>query len=141
MKFEFCPTTCSRDELSPFCSWSSKKVRRYAHQEKNLIRLDSANDALEARVGMSSDRTVSSVVKCNLRKTYIIDGISRSWQKEKSVSRRTGKGSELLTAQEWQELGGKISTFSRVMRVKERTISKAWQKLVDPRDRGRGLMD
>ncbi len=121
----------SQKEFVPFLQRVIKKVRKLT-KKKILTRLDSAHDALETRVALSGDRTVSYIVKWNPRKADLNHWHLKAFAEGKASSPREGKRVAVFTVQERQEHEGKPYIFNRVMRVTERTIDKGGQLLLVP---------
>lgn len=121
----------SQHEFIPFLQRVVTKVRKLT-KKKILVRLDSAHDALDTRVAMTGDRTLSYIVKWNPRKTDVHHWHAKAFAEGKVSKPRDGKSIALLTVQERQQHEGKAYTFSRVMRVTERTITKTGQRLLLP---------
>jgi len=121
----------SQNEFIPFLQRVITKARKLT-KKKILVRLDSAHDALETRVAMTGDRTLSYIVKWNPRKTDVKHWHAKAFAEGKVSKPRDGKRIAVLTVQERQEHDDKSYTFSRVMRVTERTITKTGQRLLLP---------
>jgi hypothetical protein len=121
----------SQKEFIPFLRRVIKKVRKLT-KKKILTRLDSAHDALETRVALSGDRSVSYIIKWNPRKADLRDWHAKAFSEGKVSTPRDGKRVAVFTIHERQEHEGKTYQFSRVMRVTERTIDKGGQLLLVP---------
>lgn len=121
----------SQKEFVPFLTRVIKKVRKLT-KKKILTRLDSAHDALDTRIALSGDRTVSYILKWNPRKLDLSYWQAKAFGERKISTPREGKRVAIFTVQERQEHEGKPRIFSRVMRVTERTIGKGGQLLLVP---------
>jgi hypothetical protein len=121
----------SQKEFIPFLRRVIKKVRKLT-KKKILTRLDSAHDALDTRVALSGDRSVSYIIKWNPRKVDLSYWHAKAFAEGKVSTPREGKRIAVFTIQERQEHEGKTYQFSRVMRVTERTIDKGGQLLLAP---------
>ena len=133
---------CMEIELRPGCQHSQKdfvpflqRVFNKARQltkKKILARLDSAHDAIETRVELSGDHKISYIVKWNPRRVDLTYWHTKAFAEGKIITPRDGKRVAVFTVRERQEHEGKSYTFSRVMRVTERTIDKGGQHLLVP---------
>ena len=121
----------SQEKFIPFLNRVVKQARQLT-PKKLLVRMDSAHDAVETRVALSGDRSISYIVKWNPRTTN-----RNLWAKKAFAEGRVsvpyeGKRIALLSIKQTQEHEGETYTFRRVMQVTERSIDKGGQRLITP---------
>lgn len=121
----------SQCEFIPFLKRVIEKARSLTSR-KLLVRLDSAHDALDTRVALSGQRTVSYIVKWNPRKEDQREWAERIFDEGEVVTPRAGKRVGLFTVYIRQIHEGRTYQFKRVMRAVERTIDRLGQRLLVP---------
>lgn len=102
-------------------------------KKKLLVRLDSAHDALETRLALRGREKVSYIIKWNPRREDTSALIARAFAEGLVSEPRPGKRIALLTIRKSQKHEGKKYTFTKVIRVTERTIDKRGQLLLVPK--------
>lgn len=121
----------SQCEFIPYLNRVIEKARSLT-SKKLLVRLDSAHDALETRVTLSSHEKVSYIVKWNPRRANKKKWARRIFEEGSVTTPRAGKRVGLLTVHVRQVHEGKTCQVKRVMRAIERTIDKRGQLLLTP---------
>ena len=132
LEVEFRPgSQHSQKGFIPFLSRVLKKARRITNK-KLLVRLDSAHDSVETRVELERHPEVFYVLKWNPRKLSRAELASKVFREGKVTKPRSGKRVGLIRVKEEQEYEGKSYTFTKVIRVTERTHDKTGQLLLLP---------
>ena len=121
----------SQCEFIPYLNRVLEKARSLT-AKKLLVRLDSAHDALETRVILSSHEKVSYIIKWNPRRANKKKWAKRIFEEGSVTTPRAGKRVGLLTVHIRQVHQGKTYQVKRVMRAVERTIDKRGQLLLTP---------
>jgi len=119
-----------QDGFIPFILRIIEKARSLTSR-KLLLRLDSAHDALDTRVGLAGQKNVSYIIKWNPRREDQREWAERIFKEGKVTEPRDGKKVGLLTVYIRQVHEGKTYMFKRVMRAVERTIRRG-QRLLAP---------
>jgi hypothetical protein len=121
----------SQCEFIPFLKRVLQKARSLT-SKKLLVRLDSAHDAMETRVTLSSHAKVSYIVKWNPRRANKKKWARKIFEEGTVTTPRAGKRVGILIVHVRQIHEGKIYRVKRVMRATERTIDKRGQLLLTP---------
>jgi len=121
----------SQDGFIPFLDRIIEKARGLTSR-KILVRLDSAHDALDTRVGLAGKRNVSYIIKWNPRREDRLEWAGRIFKEGKVTTPRDGKRVGLLTFYIQQVHNGKTYRFKRIMRAVERTVDRRGQRLIVP---------
>jgi len=121
----------SQEGFVPFMKRVLKKARTLTGK-KLLVRLDSAHDAIEARVLLRKAEKVAFIIKWNPRLEDTRELCNRAFSEGKVTEPRPGKRVALLTVRKRQEYKGETYVFTKVIRVTERTINKHGQILLLP---------
>jgi hypothetical protein len=121
----------SQDGFIPFLDRIIEKARGLTSR-KILVRLDSAHDALDTRVGLAGKRNVSYIIKWNPRREDRLEWAGRIFKEGKVTTPRDGKRVGLLTVYIQQVHNGKTYRFKRIMRAVERTVDRRGQRLIVP---------
>ncbi len=121
----------SQEGFIPFIERVLGKARSLTSQ-KVLVRLDSAHDALDTRIGLAGRKNVSYIVKWNPRREDQREWATRIFREGNVTSPRNGKRVGLLTVHIQQVYEGKTYRFKRVMRAVERTVDRRGQCLLTP---------
>ncbi len=105
---------------------------RILTNKKLLVRLDSGHDAIETRVFLRKADKVSYIIKWNPRRENTNKLREKAFAKGKVTEPRDGKRVALLTERKQQESEGATYTFTRVIRVTERSKDIHGQLLLIP---------
>lgn len=105
---------------------------RVLTSKKLLVRLDSGHDAIQNRILLGSAERVSYIIKWNPRRQDTSELSSKAFAQGKITTPRDGKRVALLTERVQQEHDNQTHTFTRVIRVTERSKGKHGQLLLLP---------
>ena len=122
----------SQQGFIPYLERVIHRARTLVGKKRLLVRLDSAHDALETRVALHAQKQVSYIIKWNPRREDTSAIVTRAFEEGAVTEPRPGKKVALLTIRKSQKYEGKQYTFSKVVRVTERTIDKRGQLLLVP---------
>lgn len=112
-----------------------KRVLGKARQlttKKLLVRLDSAHDAIENRVLLRKAKDVSYIIKWNPRNEDTSELYKKAFTKGEVIEPRPGKKVATITVNKRQQFEDETFTFTKVVRITERSIDKHGQVLLVP---------
>jgi hypothetical protein len=121
----------SQKDFVPYLSGVVDKARSLTNKPL-LARLDSAHDAVETRAAIRQQEKVSYILKWNPRKETAAEWRDYAFANGRVTEPRPGKQVAVFTKRIQQEHEGKSYTFTRVMRLIERSIDKRGQILLVP---------
>ena len=121
----------SQEGFIPFLGRVLKKARGIT-KKGLLVRLDSAHDAVETRVELEKRPGVYYVLKWNPRRNSKAQIASVVFKEGEVTKPRPGKRVGILKVQEKQEYEGKVYTFTKVIRVTEKTHDRRGQLYLIP---------
>lgn len=121
----------SQNGFLPFLDRVIKKARSITKKQL-LVRLDAGHDSIETRAALEGYPEVFYVLKWNPRKVSRAELASKVFREGKVTKPRPGKRVALITVKEEQEYKSKSYTFTRVIRVTERTFDRKGQLLLLP---------
>ena len=121
----------SQKGFLPFLDRVIKKARSITEKQL-LVRLDGGHDSIETRVALEGYPKVFYVLKWNPRGASRASLASWVFREGKVTKPRPGKRVALITVKEEQEYKGKGYTFTKVIRVTERTHDRKGQLFLLP---------
>jgi hypothetical protein len=122
----------SQKGFLPFLGRVLKKARKVTKRPL-LVRLDGGHDSIETRVVLEEEEGVFYILKWNPRRENREEIARRVFCEGQEIGAREGKRIGILTVEEEQEYKGKRYSFSKVIRVTERTRDKRGQLYLAPK--------